>query len=417
MGVSTTSPDDSAPADTRRDELLRIAGDVFARTGYSRTALRDIADAAGILTGSLYHHFPSKESLAVELISAFHKEIDALAHRPGLRADTPLERIPEFADKVGRVAERHRAAIYMSAYDPPSTAGERLSDLISRQPEMLDGRWARLLEDAAAAGQLRANADLEALRSVLGSTMFDLAADPDVRAPRELVGVVTTLLLHGIAVDEPDPDALAESVPASTARAVLQSWAQGAEQGRRAEILAVAREEFGRRGYEATTIRDIARIADIRPSSLYRHFASKQELLDAIIGEFSQRLLAGYETVAAAPGSAAERLDALAALMASAAGLFWAEFVIVKDWWRNLGPTTAGSPPPDNAARLRMLEQVLEEGIKAGEFVPPDDLPRLSVALRSTFWVPLGEPGEQAAARRHRLLSSSILRGAAVRRE
>ena len=46
---------------TRREELLQIAGALFAQRGFKNTTVRDIADAAGILSGSLYHHFDSKE--------------------------------------------------------------------------------------------------------------------------------------------------------------------------------------------------------------------------------------------------------------------------------------------------------------------------------------------------------------------
>jgi AcrR family transcriptional regulator len=56
---------------SRRDELLRIAGSLFAQRGFKNTTVRDIADAAGILSGSLYHHFDSKESMVDELLRTF----------------------------------------------------------------------------------------------------------------------------------------------------------------------------------------------------------------------------------------------------------------------------------------------------------------------------------------------------------
>ena len=56
---------------TRRDELLGIAGQLFADRGLRSTTVRDIADTAGILSGSLYHHFDSKESMVDELLRGF----------------------------------------------------------------------------------------------------------------------------------------------------------------------------------------------------------------------------------------------------------------------------------------------------------------------------------------------------------
>jgi AcrR family transcriptional regulator len=55
----------------RQTELLGIAADLFADRGYVATTVRDIADEAGILSGSLYHHFDSKESMIDEILSTF----------------------------------------------------------------------------------------------------------------------------------------------------------------------------------------------------------------------------------------------------------------------------------------------------------------------------------------------------------
>ena len=49
----------------RRDELIEVAAGVFSAKGYDRASLREICAAAGILPGSMYHHFRSKEDLFV----------------------------------------------------------------------------------------------------------------------------------------------------------------------------------------------------------------------------------------------------------------------------------------------------------------------------------------------------------------
>lgn len=410
--------------DGRRGELIRIAGDVFARAGYTRTSLRDIAAAAGILTGSLYHHFPSKESLAVELISAFHAEVDALALDPRLPGDDPLDDLVDFADKVGRVAERHRAALMMSMYDAPTTATDALSKLVNRGLVSLDERWAVLLEAARAAGRLRPELDLGMLRSVLPTAVLDLVSLAGVDSVRALVDALTSLLFDGIAATTPAGGAadrsaeLDGSAAARVAREVVASWAEPADAGRgarRGQILDAARREFARRGYEATTVRDVAQAAEIRPSSLYRHFASKQEILDAIIERYSRLLRAGFEAVVAAPGDALERLDALMGLMAAAAGRFRAEFAILKDWWRALDPGVADSPPDDNATRLRLLQGVIDDGVSAGLFTRPADPAPMALALRGALWVPLDDSDPAAVQRRHAFMRLCVLDGAAVR--
>src|ERR1700739_3812119 len=56
---------------SRRDELLELAAAMFAERGLRATTVRDIADAAGILSGSLYHHFASKEEMVDEVLRGF----------------------------------------------------------------------------------------------------------------------------------------------------------------------------------------------------------------------------------------------------------------------------------------------------------------------------------------------------------
>lgn len=58
-------------AQSRRDELLELAATMFAERGLRATTVRDIADSAGILSGSLYHHFKSKEQMVEEVLREF----------------------------------------------------------------------------------------------------------------------------------------------------------------------------------------------------------------------------------------------------------------------------------------------------------------------------------------------------------
>ena len=47
----------------RREQLLRVARDLFAQRGYQATTMDDLATAAGFTKPILYQHFTSKESL------------------------------------------------------------------------------------------------------------------------------------------------------------------------------------------------------------------------------------------------------------------------------------------------------------------------------------------------------------------
>ncbi|NKS90704.1 TetR family transcriptional regulator [Rhodococcus hoagii] len=51
----------------KRTEILGAASELFAAKGYTGTSMRDIASATGMLAGSLYYHFESKEALAATM--------------------------------------------------------------------------------------------------------------------------------------------------------------------------------------------------------------------------------------------------------------------------------------------------------------------------------------------------------------
>jgi len=108
--MSETTPDSNTTRGKktrpRRDELLTIAARVFASKGIASATVRDIATEAGILSGSLYHHFTSKEEMVREVLTKAGAG-EAAAYRQifysSPNADEALRRSTRFA--VNRVAE------------------------------------------------------------------------------------------------------------------------------------------------------------------------------------------------------------------------------------------------------------------------------------------------------------------------
>jgi len=60
---------------SRRNQIKRVAAKLFIESGVGGTSVRDIADAVGLLSGSLYHHFPSKDAIAFAIIDDFLTEL------------------------------------------------------------------------------------------------------------------------------------------------------------------------------------------------------------------------------------------------------------------------------------------------------------------------------------------------------
>lgn len=144
---------------------------------------------------------------------------------------------------------------------------------------------------------------------------------------------------------------------------------------RRNELIDCAQALFSSVGYEATTVADIIKRANISKGGFYHHFDSKEALLEAYAERLIAEVLAGAQGILQAPGrSALERLNALflhsaAWKMQSGAqlrGAFEAVLKlendvlyqrIAKAAWRVMRPT---------------FEALIDDGVRAGQFSPAD---------------------------------------------
>ncbi len=76
MAAHSTTP---APRqDNRRQQLLDTAARLFRQHGYHATSMRDIASAVGMLPGSIYYHFASKDEL---LVTVYREGVSRIAER------------------------------------------------------------------------------------------------------------------------------------------------------------------------------------------------------------------------------------------------------------------------------------------------------------------------------------------------
>lgn len=59
----------------RREAILARAAELFAAKGIAATNVREIADGVGILSGSLYHHFDSKQAIVEEILTSYLEDL------------------------------------------------------------------------------------------------------------------------------------------------------------------------------------------------------------------------------------------------------------------------------------------------------------------------------------------------------
>jgi AcrR family transcriptional regulator len=360
-------------AGDRRDEILATAASLFASSGL-RTSIHDIADACGILAGSLYHHFDSKEAIIVELVRRYRDDLD-LAAKEALGA--PYEptgpsfeaRVVGLGEAIAACAVRHRAALLLTLYEPPTASGEELVAVARETTVAVEAAMLEVLQAGRSARLIRSGIDLALFAERICRTMLHVGVGVfhRSRAAQHLPAQKCRMLLRGIAVDPQSKATLDRSPAMQVAREAVAAWDEPEGDDRLTHLRAAARAEFGRRGYETTTIRDVAKAAGMSTGSVYRLVRSKDELLIAIMERYAGNVAAGWDAVARSDSSPLEQLDGLMWVNINVLHRFRDEFKIQLAWLRQ--------SPPDSVDlglsfehQLGQLKRLLLAGEREGEF-------------------------------------------------
>lgn len=147
---------DTAPplfdTDTARGRLLATAARLFRERGYAGTTVRDIAGALGILSGSLFHHFRSKEDI---LFAIMQSVIAAMRHD----LEAALDAAPSTRARIRALIAVELTYLHGPASDAASVLFHDWRALSpERQEPLLQGRnayftlWQETLAQARAEG-------------------------------------------------------------------------------------------------------------------------------------------------------------------------------------------------------------------------------------------------------------------------
>lgn len=189
-----------------RQRILDAAARIFSEQGYANARLSDIAELAGIQTGSLYYHFDGREDLVAEILrlgiemawTRVRTALDALAHDAA-----PI-------DRLAAAIRAHTLAVlekgeYASAQ--ARIAGQVPADV--RRSHLADQRaygayWNELFAASQAAGQLRADADLVIVRMLTFGALNWTSEwfSPDRVTATTVADQAVALVINGLV---PDP--------------------------------------------------------------------------------------------------------------------------------------------------------------------------------------------------------------------
>jgi TetR/AcrR family transcriptional regulator, cholesterol catabolism regulator len=144
-------------ASERRAHLVRLAADLFSQKGFQATTVRNIAEEAGILSGSLYHHFDSKESIVDEILTGFLTDITTTYRSVVAEGRNPRSTLMELVRVAFGSLEPHRAAVTVLQNDWNHLRGmERFAYLDTTEAE-IEELWAQTITAGQRQGMFRAD--------------------------------------------------------------------------------------------------------------------------------------------------------------------------------------------------------------------------------------------------------------------
>lgn len=191
------------PSPERRAELLGIAAEVFAEQGYNATTVRKIADAAGMLAGSLYYHFDSKESMLEEILRTFLTELwdgyDAVLAAPL----GPRETLEALVTESFREIDRHRAAVAIYQKESRHLVAQTRFEYLLESQRRFEKTWLTTLERGVADGAFRADLDVRLTYRFVRDTVWVAASwyrPGGGHSPEEIARQYLSMVLDGIAV-------------------------------------------------------------------------------------------------------------------------------------------------------------------------------------------------------------------------
>ena len=143
---------DTAIKPPSRDRLLAAAIDVIRKKGYSATRIEDICDAAGVTKGSFFHHFATKDDLALAATAAWNDMAEAHFGASGYRA------LADPRDRLLAYVDLRKAILVGDVWGTTCLLGTMLQDTYLTHPDLgiacaagIDLHIATLIPDADAA--------------------------------------------------------------------------------------------------------------------------------------------------------------------------------------------------------------------------------------------------------------------------
>jgi AcrR family transcriptional regulator len=191
-----------------RAALVSAGRLLFGTKGFAATSVEDIARAARVTTGALYHHFPTKAAVFEAVFEQVHAEMLVASAEAAAAADGPLDQMAAgFGVFLDWVLEPEVQRILIT--DGPAVLGQarfiELDERYALEPAVQG------IEAANAAGLLQVPDPPTLVRLLFGAMTRGgllIASSPDPQATRDAVGATFLQMMSGfLATPAPDQPA------------------------------------------------------------------------------------------------------------------------------------------------------------------------------------------------------------------
>jgi TetR/AcrR family transcriptional regulator, cholesterol catabolism regulator len=139
----------------RRELILSTAAELFAQRGLHATTVRQIGDAVGLFSGSLYYYFPSKDAILDELLTRYLDAIRVRYVAVLAAGKSPAETLHDLVVTSLEVAQEHPHA--QAIYQNEGQFMREMPGFEQVQSAAADVQqtWLRVIEAGAADGSFR----------------------------------------------------------------------------------------------------------------------------------------------------------------------------------------------------------------------------------------------------------------------
>jgi AcrR family transcriptional regulator len=184
---------------SRRQEIVQLAGELFSERGYAATTVRDIADSAGILSGSLYWHFAAKEDIVFEILTEFVDHLLRRYREVIVEAATPLEGLRAVLTVAVEAMGPYRAAANIWQSEKAWLYEQERFAFVPAAAAEVRAIWSEVLERCVADGSVRSDIDVELTFRFLRDGVWAIARWYGIDDHRDLDAVAHAFVEHNLA--------------------------------------------------------------------------------------------------------------------------------------------------------------------------------------------------------------------------